>query len=48
MDEARQMNNHYISTEHLLLGLAREGRRGSRQRYWRVWVLVYLWFVRRC
>lgn len=25
MDEARRLNNHYIGTEHLLLGLAREG-----------------------
>jgi ATP-dependent Clp protease ATP-binding subunit ClpA len=26
MDEARQLNNHSIGTEHLLLGLAREGK----------------------
>src|SRR3954454_22353914 len=25
MDEARRLNNHYIGTEHLLLGLVREG-----------------------
>ncbi len=25
IDEARQMNHHYIGTEHLLLGLIREG-----------------------
>jgi ATP-dependent Clp protease ATP-binding subunit ClpA len=25
IDEARQMNHHYIGTEHLLLGLVREG-----------------------
>jgi ATP-dependent Clp protease ATP-binding subunit ClpC len=25
VDEARRMNHHYIGTEHLLLGLAREG-----------------------
>ena len=25
MDEARQLNHQYIGTEHLLLGLTREG-----------------------
>ena len=25
VDEARRMNHHYIGTEHLLLGLVREG-----------------------
>src|SRR3979409_892070 len=29
-EEARQLNHNYIGTEHLLLGLIREGERGAR------------------
>ncbi len=38
-DEARQLGHNYIGTEHLLLGLIREGE-GVAARFWKILVLT--------
>ena len=41
MDEARRLSHHYIDTEHLLLGIMREGDSVWRLGFWIAWVLTW-------